>query len=271
MLAVHDLEIRVGARVLMEDVTFRVDKGDKIGLVGRNGAGKTTLTKTLAGEAQAAAGSIDRTGEIGYLPQDPRTGNPEDTARTRILDARGLGQLVLQLQQSTVDMASTDPAVSQRGMDAYSRIEDRFLALGGYAAEAEAASIASNLSLPDRILDQPLKTLSGGQRRRIELARILFSGADTMILDEPTNHLDIDSRRALLDALNDYGGAVILITHDRSLMELVADRLWLAADNTVKPFNGDMDDYARFVLDRSKAGKSAPGQGREKKAKRRAA
>ena len=85
-----------------------------------------------------------------------------------------------------------------------------------------------------------------------------------LILDEPTNHLDIDSRRALLDALNDYEGAVILITHDRSLMELVADRLWLAADNTVTPFSGDMDDYAKFVLDRSRAGKSAPGQGREK-------
>jgi len=87
-----------------------------------------------------------------------------------------------------------------------------------------------------------------------------------LILDEPTNHLDIDSRRALLDALNDYQGAVILITHDRSLMELVADRLWLAADGTVKPFDGDMDDYARFVLDRAKGG-SAPGQMRGNKQK----
>ena len=75
-----------------------------------------------------------------------------------------------------------------------------------------------------------------------------------LILDEPTNHLDIESRRALLDALNDYEGAVILITHDRSLIELVTDRLWLAADGRIKAFPGDMDDYARFVLDRAKAG-----------------
>jgi ATP-binding cassette, subfamily F, member 3 len=80
-----------------------------------------------------------------------------------------------------------------------------------------------------------------------------------LILDEPTNHLDIDSRRALLDALNDYEGAVILITHDRSLIELVADRLWLTADGRIKPFAGDMEDYARFVIERAKLG-SAPSQ-----------
>ena len=85
-----------------------------------------------------------------------------------------------------------------------------------------------------------------------------------LIPDEPTNHLDLDSRRALLDALNDYGGAVILITHDRSLMEMVADRLWLAADNTVTPFDGDMDDYAR-----PRAGTGEGGQGRAAKGKRR--
>ncbi len=101
MLAVHDLEIRVGARVLMEHVNFRVSDGDKIGLVGRNGAGKTTLTKTLAGETLPTGGRIDRTGEIGYLPQDPRSGDPEMLARTRILDARGLGTLVLGMHEAS--------------------------------------------------------------------------------------------------------------------------------------------------------------------------
>ena len=81
-----------------------------------------------------------------------------------------------------------------------------------------------------------------------------------LILDEPTNHLDIDSRRALTESLNDYSGAVILITHDRSLMEMVADRLWLVADGTVKPFDGDMDDYAKFVLDRARTVNKNPGK-----------
>ncbi len=133
MLAVHDLEIRVGARLLMEHVSFRVEKGDKIGLVGRNGAGKTTMTKALAGEAQPTDGKIERSGEIGYLPQDPRSGNPEDTARKRILDARGLGELVEGIRQATLDMASEDPDTAEKAMRRYSRLDDQFNALGGYA------------------------------------------------------------------------------------------------------------------------------------------
>ncbi|HWR86521.1 MAG TPA: ATP-binding cassette domain-containing protein, partial [Rhodoglobus sp.] len=163
MLSVHDLELRVGARLLMSEVSFQVARGDKIGLVGRNGAGKTTLTKVLAGDQPPTDGRIDRHGEIGYLPQDPRSGDPEMLARTRILDARGLGTLMLGMAKATEEMASADTAVSDAAMVKYGRLNDRFEALGGYAAEAEAASIASNLSLPDRILDQPLKTLSGGQ------------------------------------------------------------------------------------------------------------
>src|SRR5690606_24615756 len=218
VLSVQDLEIRVGARTLMEGVTFRVDRGDKIGLVGRNGAGKTTLTKTLAGETLPTSGRIDRSGEVGYLPQDPRSGNPDDLARTRILDARGLGQLVLGMQEASAQMGSGDPEVAEAAMKKYSRLTDRFDALGGYAAEAEAASIASNLNLPDRILDQPLRTLSGGQRRRIELARILFSDAETMILDEPTNHLDADSVVWLREFLKGYSGGFIVISHDIELV-----------------------------------------------------
>jgi ATPase subunit of ABC transporter with duplicated ATPase domains len=226
VLSVHDLEIRVGARTLMEGVSFRVDRGDKIGLVGRNGAGKTTLTKTLSGETAPTGGTIDRSGEIGYLPQDPRSGNPSDLARTRILDARGLGQIMLGMQTATEQMGSSDAAVSAAAMKKYSNLSDRFLALGGYAAEAEAASIASNLSLPDRILDQELSTLSGGQRRRIELARILFSGADTMLLDEPTNHLDADSVVWLRDYLKNFAGGLIVISHDIELVEETVNRVF---------------------------------------------
>ncbi len=234
MISVRDLEIRIGARVLMSEVNFRVDKGDKVGLVGRNGAGKTTLTKILAGDGQPSHGKVERGGEIGYLPQDPRTGDPEELARTRILNARGLGDLLEQMQQATLDMGSIDENVYDAAMARYSTLEEAFQSAGGYAAEAEAAAIASNLNLKDHILDQPLKTLSGGQRRRIELARILFSNAETMILDEPTNHLDADSVVWLRDFLKGYQGGLIVISHDVDLVEETVNRVfYLDAIRTV--------------------------------------
>ncbi len=218
----------------MADVNFRVDRGDKIGLVGRNGAGKTTLTKTLAGESLPTSGKIERSGDIGYLPQDPRSGDPDELARTRILNARGLGSLLLGMQDASLDMGSSIPATSDAAMKKYATLTDRFEALGGYAAEAEAASIASNLNLPDRILDQPLKTLSGGQRRRIELARILFSDARVMILDEPTNHLDADSVIWLREFLRNYAGGFIVISHDVELVgETVNKVFYLDANREV--------------------------------------
>ena len=226
MINVRELEIRIGARVLMHEVNFRVDKGDKVGLVGRNGAGKTTLTKILAGDGQPTAGVVEKSGEIGYLPQDPRTGDPEELARTRILNARGLGDLLAQMQRASEDMSSIDEAVYSSAMKRYASAEERFVAQGGYAAEAEAAAIASNLGLKDHVLSQPLKTLSGGQRRRIELARILFSNAETMILDEPTNHLDADSVIWLRDFLKSYQGGLIVISHDVDLIGETVNRVF---------------------------------------------
>ncbi|MCJ1694420.1 ATP-binding cassette domain-containing protein [Rathayibacter caricis] len=247
MLSVHDLELRVGARLLMENVSFRVGDGDKVGLVGRNGAGKTTLTKVLAGDLIAAKGTVDRGGEIGYLPQDPRSGDPEELARTRILDARGLGSLVVGMSEATEAMSSSDPVISAAGMKKYGNLTDRFLALGGYAAEAEAASIASNLNLPDRILDQPLKTLSGGQRRRIELARILFSDASTLILDEPTNHLDADSVVWLREFLKNYRGGFIVISHDIELVGETVNRVFYLDANrqVIDVYNMNWKNYQR--------------------------
>lgn len=210
----------------MSGVDFRVGPGDKVGLVGRNGAGKTTLTKVLAGDLIPSDGTVTKSGEIGYLPQDPRSGDPEETARTRILNARDLGDLAAGIRESSERMADDDAAVAEKAMKRYARLMERFEALGGYAAEAEAASIAHNLSLPDRILDQPLKTLSGGQRRRIELARILFSDAETMILDEPTNHLDADSVIWLREFLKTYKGGLIVISHDVELVGETVNRVF---------------------------------------------
>ena len=225
VITATSVELRAGARVLVEGATFRVAPGDKVGLVGRNGAGKTTLTKVLAGEGEPHAGSVSRSGQVGYLPQDPRTGDLDVLARDRILGARGLDVVITRLREAESHMASDDDATRDKAMRRYSRLESEFLSQGGYAAESEAATIAASLGLPERVLAQPLRTLSGGQRRRVELARILFSGAETMLLDEPTNHLDADSIAWLRDFLKAHQGGVVVISHDGDLLEATVNRV----------------------------------------------
>ncbi|HET8561479.1 MAG TPA: ABC-F family ATP-binding cassette domain-containing protein [Marmoricola sp.] len=225
MITAHDLEVRVGARLLMEGVNFRIAAGDRVGLVGRNGAGKTTLTRILAGEALPAAGTVQRSGSIGYLPQDPRTGDLEIRARDRILSARGLDEVVRRLRGAEEAMGSDDPDERDRAMRRYERADAELHAGGGYAAEAEAAQIAASLGIEERLLRQPLRTLSGGQRRRVELARILFSGAETLLLDEPTNHLDADSIVWLREFLRSHKGGLVVISHDVGLLEACVNKV----------------------------------------------
>ncbi|MDO5646125.1 MAG: ABC-F family ATP-binding cassette domain-containing protein [Dermabacter sp.] len=228
MITVHDLEIRVGARLLMSQVSFQVGRGDRVGLVGRNGAGKTTLTRTIAGEREAASGSIDRRGEIGFLPQDTQEGDPHQSVLGRILEARGLDRIYAKLARAEEEMADMELSAARRekAMDRYSRLSNELESKGGYAAEAEAKQLAANLGIDNRLLEAELGTLSGGQRRRVELSRILFSGADTLVLDEPTNHLDADSVVWLRDFLMSYPGGMIIISHDVALVEQVVNKVF---------------------------------------------
>ncbi len=237
MITATDLEVRAGIRTLLTapGSALRVQAGDRIGLVGRNGAGKTTTLRILAGEGEPYAGKVVRSGEIGYLPQDPREGDLDVLARDRVLSARGLDKLIRDMEKQQALMAEVvDEAERDKAVRKYGRLEDRFSALGGYVAESEAARICNSLGLPDRVLGQSLRTLSGGQRRRIELARILFSASDgsggksdtTLLLDEPTNHLDADSITWLRGFLQNHDGGLIVISHDVDLLADVVNRVW---------------------------------------------
>src|SRR5690606_15219201 len=126
VITAHGVELRVGARVLLHEATFQNASGDRIGLVGRNGARKTTLTTTLAGETQPTAGRITRGNEIGYLPQDPRTGDLDVIAMDRVLSARSLDKIVRQMRETEGAMASADPETHEAAMERYPRLEARF-------------------------------------------------------------------------------------------------------------------------------------------------
>jgi ATPase subunit of ABC transporter with duplicated ATPase domains len=237
VITATDLEVRAGARTLLaaEGPALRIQPGDRIGLVGRNGAGKTTTMRILAGEGEPYAGTITRTGEVGYLPQDPREGDLDVLARDRVLSARGLDTLLADLEKQQTLMAElADEAGRDKAIRRYGQLEERFSALGGYAAESEAGRICASLGLAERILTQPLRTLSGGQRRRVELARILFAasesgvagGSTTLLLDEPTNHLDADSIGWLREFLRNHSGGLVVISHDVDLLADVVNRVW---------------------------------------------
>jgi ATPase subunit of ABC transporter with duplicated ATPase domains len=233
MIVASGIELRAGARLLLADASFQVAQGDRIGLVGRNGAGKTTLAKVLSGVGQPASGTVRHSGSVGYLPQDPRTGDLDMLALDRILSARGLDQLRNEMRRAETQMSDQDPAKAEKAIRRYGALSDRLAVLGGYAAESEAASMAASLGLPDRVLQQPLHTLSGGQRRRVELTRILFSGAQTLLL-EPTNHLDADSIIWLRDHLKNYRGGLLVISHDVDLVEQVVNKVfYLDANRSV--------------------------------------
>ena len=200
-------------RSILRNLNLRMDLDDRIGLLGVNGAGKSTFAKMIAGALGVQAGEFHR-------------------------DKKMKVGWFHQHQIEAMDPVDTPLEIIRRAMPE--------------ASESSRRSKLAQFGLDFGKQETTVANLSGGERARLLLNMVAMDAPHMLILDEPTNHLDIDSRRALLDALNDYSGAVILITHDRSLMELVADRLWLAADGSVKPFDGDMDDYAKFVLDRAK-------------------
>ena len=157
MITAHQLEVRAGARLLMEDVSFRIAAGDKVGLVGRNGAGKTTLTRILAGEGLPAAGKVPRTGEVGYLPQDPRIGDPEVLARDRILSARGLDDVVRRLREAEDEMASDDPDDPRARHEALDPGRRRAARRWRVRRRVRGRADRRSLGIEERILAQPLR------------------------------------------------------------------------------------------------------------------
>jgi ATPase subunit of ABC transporter with duplicated ATPase domains len=241
MLQVRELGIEAGGLPLVEGVSFTLHAGEKIGLVGRNGAGKTTLLQVLAGEVSPARGTISRRGRLGYLRQDPRLRRVEPgTAVVHVLEGRGIAEAAERVEKLRL-VIEEDPSATN--VARYSRAEEEYRHAGGYSADAEARQIAAGLGLaPDR-MELPVRVLSGGERRRLELARILFAGSDLLLLDEPTNHLDNDAKAWLVKFLASYRGGLMLVSHDIKLLDRSITRIMHLDEGRLVEYRGNYSQY----------------------------
>jgi ATPase subunit of ABC transporter with duplicated ATPase domains len=248
VLVAHNLSVEIGGRLTLADASFSVRAGDKVGLVGRNGAGKTSLLKVLSGELVPAAGRVETQGPLGFLTQDPRRLATEVQASglAHVLSGRGLDEAAVRLEKLRAAMEH-DP--SERAVHRYSRAEERFAASGGYSAEAQVRQLVAGLGLAGDRLDLPVGVLSGGERRRLELARILFAGSDVLLLDEPTNHLDSDAKAWLVSFLRSYRGALLVVSHDIKLLDESITRVLHLDDGVMVEYKGT---YSQYVDARAK-------------------
>ncbi|HYR50659.1 MAG TPA: ATP-binding cassette domain-containing protein, partial [Candidatus Eisenbacteria bacterium] len=243
MLQVRNLAIDVAARRVLSEASFTVAPGDKVGLVGRNGAGKTSLLKVLAGEDDPAAGIVLKRGTLGYVPQNPRPrAEAAQTALSHILSGRGLDRAARHLAELHAELEKDHSPAS---VERFSEAEERYRMDGGYSSESDARRIVTGLGLrPDRV-DLPVSVLSGGEGRRVELARVLFAEADLLLLDEPTNHLDSDAKTWLMEFLRDYRGAVIVVSHDLVLLDASITRVLHLDAGRMREYRGTYSQYQK--------------------------
>lgn len=229
MFDVQNLGVSFGGEVLFENLSFRIGRGDRIGLIGKNGAGKSTLLKLLAGENSPTQGnlSLEKNATLGYLPQELEVENHrtvlEETfqAFPEILKNQSRQDQIGELLNSRTDYESE---AYQELIQELSDLGSAFELLGGYQYKAQSEKILAGLGFKSQDLNQLTETFSGGWRMRIELAKILLKSHDLLLLDEPTNHLDIDSIEWLEQFLIKYKGSVVLVSHDIMFLDQVTNR-----------------------------------------------
>ncbi len=325
MLEVRHLTLHRGGKTLLEDATFLINRGEKVGLVGVNGAGKTTLLRALRGELEADAGTITRPKRLGYLGQERladdllvgRAEGPEHTpagppptVRDVMLAGRELGALATELRGIEAELARMSlvpagvgtgdalaaAAQSTGGSPAhrvthggnsrrdgntrdgdtrgpleallarYGELEERFGREGGYNAEHEIVQLLAGLGLGDVELERPVPGLSGGQKTRLALARVLFAAPDLLLLDEPTNHLDGPATRWLMDYLARFPGAVMLVSHDLALLDKAIARV-LHLDARTRTVTAYAGNYSAYLRQRAQAEESAAARSERQHAK----
>ncbi len=249
VIACSGLSKEFGSRVLFKDVTFRLQPGKRVALLGGNGVGKTTLLEILVGIGEPDTGSITRPkgSRIGYLPQELLEEWPGSVIEEVLRGADHILSLTDKLRKLEIEMVNTTGKAHDDVLERYGIVQSQFETQGGYQVEAEARRILGGLGFTSADMDRPLKEMSGGWQMRAALARLLLEEPDVLILDEPTNHLDVDSVLWLEEQLRAWPHSLLFVSHDRDFIDAVADKVIEVAWNTTTEYTGG---FAEFVVQR---------------------
>ncbi|MDR1604530.1 MAG: ATP-binding cassette domain-containing protein, partial [Gracilibacteraceae bacterium] len=247
ILTVEALSADAAGESLWRDLSFRLEAGEKAGLVGPNGSGKTTLLKILLGELAPTGGKVQLTVRPGYLPQEPAPGEEAATVWESLLSERSdilaLRTALRAAEEALASAEREEPAL----LTCYDALTARYEAKSGYALEADARRILAGLGLAGA-QEEKCGALSGGQRTRLALARLLLRAPELLVLDEPTNHLDMEALEWLENFLTAYRGAVLVVSHDRYFLDRVARRVFWLEHGALRLYGGN---YSAALLQRA--------------------
>jgi ATP-binding cassette subfamily F protein 3 len=253
-LQLSNITLVLGARALFKSLNFEVQQDARIGLIGPNGAGKSSLFKLITGEYTAeSGGTITRARgvRVGYLAQEPIL-DPEQSARALAL-AGSERMTAVKTELDKVEVSLGEEAVYSnekrltRALETQQKLLEEYQALGGDQYPQRVQALLTGLGLPDADLDKPMRLLSGGQKKLVGLARLLLSQPEVLLLDEPDNHLDLKAKEFLESLIRSYPGAVVIISHDRYLLDAVVTQIAELEDGRLTLFNGD---YSGYILDK---------------------
>ena len=255
VLSCKDLEKTYVIDTILEDINFNLEYGDRVGLIGLNGSGKTTLFNILAGDLEKDKGHIfvQKDVKIGYLKQHIKI----DSEKTIFEDCLEVFKDLIKMEKNlrileekiALTSEDEDSSILEKNMASYGNLSEKFIALNGYGYKSDIRGVLIGLGFNEEDFDKEVRLLSGGQKSRLSLAKLLLENPDILLLDEPTNHLDIEAINWLEKFLKDYRGATLIISHDRFFLDNVVNRIFLLENKTITIYNSN---YTKFMDRRKK-------------------